>query len=153
MSIRSMLLYAALVLAAPPAIAQDSPQALQDAFMAAVRAHDADALASLYTEDAVNFPLDRLVGTGPPSARAAWAGFFGNFRVLEAELRQQHLETHGGTAIAWGLFRILAEPRSGGEPAEFLGRYMDVARNFDGRWLYVADHASLPLPAQEPGDS
>ena len=134
------------------ASAQESPQALQEAFMDAMRAHDADAMAALYTPDAVNFPLDRLVGTGPASARESWSGFFGNYRVLEAELREGHLETHGDTAIAWGLFRVLAEPRSGGEAVEMLGRYMDVARDVDGRWLYVADHASMPLPAEEPTD-
>jgi hypothetical protein len=26
---------------------------------------------------------------------------------------------------------------------------MDVAKNFDGSWLYVADHASMPMPAEE----
>jgi len=26
------------------------------------------------------------------------------------------------------------------------GRYMDVARNINETWLYVADHASMPLP-------
>jgi hypothetical protein len=26
---------------------------------------------------------------------------------------------------------------------------MDVARNIDGSWLYVADHASMPFPSAE----
>ena len=35
------------------------------------------------------------------------------------------------------------------EAVEMRGRYMDVAKNIDGSWLYIADHASMPLPAEE----
>lgn len=129
--------------------ANDSPEALQDAFMTAIRAHDADAIAACYADDAVNFTLDSMMGIGPDSARQSWGGFFESFEVQLAELDETHLEVHSDTAIAWGLFLIVAVPRAGGEPVEFRGRYMDVARNIDGRWLYVADHASLPLPGAD----
>ena len=52
-------------------------------------------------------------------------------------------------AVAWGLFTIMAEPAEGGDAVEMKGRYMDVARSMDGTWLYVVDHASMPLPAPE----
>jgi hypothetical protein len=42
----------------------------------------------------------------------------------------------------------MAEPAEGGDVVEMKGRYMDVARNMDGTWLYVADHASMPLPEE-----
>jgi ketosteroid isomerase-like protein len=129
--------------------ANDSPEALQDAFMAGILAQDADAIAACYADDAVNFTLDSMMGIGPDSARRSWGGFFEGFDVQSAELSETHLEVHGDTAIAWGLFLIVAVPRAGGEPVEFRGRYMDVARNINGRWLYVADHASMPLPAPE----
>ena len=129
--------------------ANDSPEALQGAFMAAIRAHDADAIAACYADDAVNFTLDSMMGIGPESARRSWGGFFENFEVQLAELNETHLDVHGDTAIACGNFLIVAVPRTGGEPVELRGGYMDVARNIDGRWLYVADHASLPLPGPE----
>lgn len=128
------------------ALANESPQALQDTFMAGVITNNADAIAACYTDDAVNFTLDNMVGIGPESARQSWGSFFEAFDVDKAELSETHLEVHGDTAIAWGLFMIIATPRDGGEPVEFRGRYMDVARKIDGRWLYVADHASMPLP-------
>ncbi len=131
------------------ACGNESPQGLQDAFMAGILAHDADAIAACYTDDAVNFTLDSMMGIGPESARRSWGSFFDAFEVKQAELSDTHLEVHGDTAIAWGLFLIVATPRAGGEPVEFRGRYMDVARNIGGRWLYVADHASLPIPASE----
>lgn len=129
--------------------ANDSPQALQQAFMAALRANDVQGLADCYTSDAVNFPVGSLVGTGPESVTESWRGFFAAYKVVDASLSEEHLEIHGDTAVAWGLFTIMAEPADGGEAIEMKGRYMDVARNMDGTWLYVADHASMPLPAPE----
>lgn len=128
------------------AAAFESPQALQDAFLAALRANDVDGLAACYADDATNFTVDRMIGTGPESARDSWGGFFERYEVLEAELSEQHLVESGDLAAAWGLFTITARPRTGGEPVVMQGRYMDVARPIDGRWLYIADHASVPVP-------
>ncbi len=130
-------------------LANETPQALQEAFMDALRANDVQGLADCYTSDAVNFPVSSLVGTGPQSVLEAWGGFFAAYRVVDAKLSAEHLEVHGDTAIAWGLFTIMAEPAAGGDVVEMKGRYMDIARNIEGNWLYVADHASIPLPAAE----
>ncbi len=129
--------------------ANENPQALQDAFMAALKANDVQGLAACYTSDAVNFPVGALVGSGPESVMESWSSFFAAYKILDASLSNTHLEIHGDTAVAWGLFTIMAEPTEGGEVVEMNGRYMDVARNMDGTWLYVADHASMPLPAPE----
>jgi uncharacterized protein (TIGR02246 family) len=133
----------------PAALAFDTPQALQDAFMAALRAGDADAVAACYTADAVTFTPDRMIGFGPDAARESWGAFFQQHRVLSAELSEQHMTESGDLAAAWGLYTITAQPVGGGDPLVMQGRYLDVARNFDGRWLYIADHASVPLPAQQ----
>jgi len=145
------LLYVTVCLAcfSSSSFANESPQALQDAFMAALKANDAQALADCYSSNAVNFPVDSLVGSGPESAMQSWSSFFAAYKVVDASLSEAHLEVHGDTAIAWGLFTIMAEPAEGGDAIEMKGRYMDVARNMDGTWLYVADHASMPLPAPE----
>ena len=128
-------------------IANESPQALQDAFMAALIANDVQGLAECYTNDAVNFPVDTLVGLGPESVIKSWSGFFAAYKVVDASLFDTHLEVHGDTAVAWGLFKIMAEPIEGGDIVEMTGRYMDVSRRINGTWLYVADHASMPPPA------
>ncbi len=145
-----LLAIALVATCASPAAANDSPEALQAVFMAALRANDAQGLADCYTSDAVNFPVDALIGEGPESVAASWTRFFAAFTVIEATLSEQHLEIHGETAIAWGIFTIRSEPAEGGEIVEMQGRYMDVARSIGGRWLYVADHVSLPiLPPEE----
>jgi len=130
-------------------LANNSPQALQEAFMTALLANDVDGLAACYAKDATNFPLDSLTGVGPDSVRASWSGFFDAYRVTDAQLSEAHMEVLGSTAVAWGLFTIVAEPVGGGEPVEMQGRYMDVSKSIDGKWLYIADHASMPLPVQD----
>ncbi|MBT8061116.1 MAG: hypothetical protein KJO85_00430 [Gammaproteobacteria bacterium] len=62
--------------------ANDSPSALQESFMEALRAGDADAIAARDANDAVSYDVT----------------------------------------------------------------VQDVSRNFNGTWLYVMDHVSMPLP-------
>ncbi len=138
--------FAFITCVAAPAYANESPEALQDAFMTALKANDPQGIAECYAADAVNFPVDSLIGHGPESVAASWSSFFAAFTVVDARLSETHLERHGNTAVAWGIFTIMAKPAEGGDVIEMKGRYMDVARNIDGRWLYVADHASMPLP-------
>ena len=129
--------------------ANDSATALQEAFVRALEENNAQGLADCYASDAVNFPVDALIGHGPDSVKASWEGFFATYKILDATLSDDHLETLGNTAIAWGLFTLRVEPVGGGEAIEMKGRYMDVARNLADGWRYVADHASMPLPAPE----
>jgi ketosteroid isomerase-like protein len=58
------------------ALANESLQALQDSFIKALRGNDAQGLAACYTADAMNFPVDSLIGIGPDSVEASWDGFF-----------------------------------------------------------------------------
>lgn len=131
------------------ALAFESPQALQDAFMAAMRANDVDGMAACYTADATTFAPDTMMAVGPDGVRASWGGLLKNFRITRAELSDSHLEISGDLAVAWGLYTMTAEPLAGGEAMEMKGRYMDAARKIDGEWLYIADHASMPVPAAE----
>ncbi len=146
---KNVFLILLLLLGSVPLQAFESPQALQDAFVAAMRAHDVEGLAACYTEDASNFTPDRLMGIGPDSARASWGGFFEQFQIISVELSEQHLEVSGNLAAAWGLVTITAQPKAGGDVVVLRGRYTDVAKNLDGQWLYVADHASFPTPPAE----
>jgi len=146
MKLLTLVLFLAI---SPAADAFDSPQALQAGFMAALRANDIEGLVMCYTADATNFAISSMSGTGPESVRASWGGFFEAFTVTAAELTDEHLEVSGDLAAAWGLFTITAVPAGGGDAVVIKGRYMDVAKNFDGNWLYIADHASVPVPAEE----
>jgi len=131
------------------ALAFESPQALQDAFLAAMRANDVTGMAACYTADAINYTPDIMVGIGPDSVHESWGSFLESFRITNVELSDGHLEISGDLAAAWGLFHLLVEPKDGGEAFEVNGRYTDVAKKIDGSWLYVLDHASLPQTADE----
>ena len=141
--------FALLVLFSMPVAGNDSPEALQDAFVQAMEANDADALAACYTDDAVSYAVDVMVGVGPDFVRDSWNAFFKAYTIKKASLSNAHMENFGETAVAWGLFSMLVEPAAGGEAFEMHGRFMDVAKNVDGRWLYIADHASVPAPSGE----
>lgn len=142
---KCLMLLAIFVLCST-AQAFDSPKALQDGFLDAMRANNAAGMAACYTADATNFGLATMVGTGPEAVRADWSEFFKSYTVMSVELKDKHVEISGDLATAWGLFTLTASPVGGGERVVMEGRYTDVSRNFDGNWLYVADHASMPLP-------
>ncbi len=144
-------LFAVLVtlLVLETASANPSAKALQDAFLEALLNNDADGLAACYAETAVNFPVGELIGKGPDSVRETWNTFFDSYTVQSISLSEDQMVAFGDTAAAWGLFTMTVVPKAGGDAIEMVGRYMDVARNFDGRWLYIADHASLPAPGEE----
>ena len=144
-----LTLFATFTLFSTPVFGNDSPKALQDAFVQAMENNDADGLAACYTNDAVSYAVDVMAGVGPNFVRDSWNAFFAVYTVKAISLSETHMETFGNTAAAWGLFTMLVEPVDGGEATEMRGRYMDVAKKVDGNWLYIADHASVPLPAEE----
>ncbi|HSM68945.1 MAG TPA: nuclear transport factor 2 family protein [Xanthomonadales bacterium] len=129
--------------------AADSHQALQDAFVEAMVANDAAGIQATYAPDAVSFDMTHQRLDGPEAIGAAWAVFLAGTKILSAKLVDPHVEVHGDTGIAWGEFTMTAEPVGGGEAFEMTGRYSDVTRNFDGQWLYVLDHVSAPMAAEE----
>lgn len=128
-----------------PAFSNESPQALQEAFNAAVQANDADAVAVLYTVDATSYAIDVMVENGREAVRKNWQNFFSAYKVKFISLPDSNLEIMGDMAVAWGLFTLIAETIDGGEPVEMRGRYTDVSKKIDGKWLYVFDHASMPI--------
>ena len=102
------LLCLMLCLASTSVFSNDSPEALQAAFMNAMRANDADGMAVCYTADATNFAVDSMVGIGPDAVRESWGGFFANFKVLEASLSDTHMEIcrYGERADSMGLLTL-----------------------------------------------
>ncbi len=126
----------------------DGPQALQTAFVAALAANDADAIAACYAEGSVSYPMDEMAGIGPGFVRDSWQHFFNVYSIIDVRLVDTSMESLGETAVSWGLFRMLVQTVDGGEEIELHGRFTDVAKLVRGRWLYVADHASVPLPPE-----
>lgn len=134
------------VLFSAPVMGNESgPQRLQEAFLRAILAGDAADIGQLYAADAINYTIDDMVIKGRAGIVESWARLFEGSEVTEAVIFDDTHEVHGDTAVAWGLWRMILRPKDGGESATIEGRFMDISRRIDGVWMYVVDHASVPL--------
>lgn len=142
------VLTAAMTLAAAPAFAQDSPDALANAFVAAVVAEDSAALASLYTDDADSYDPSGYVQKGRDEIAASWQLFFDAYDGFAASLsRKGEYALDKTSHAAWGLWTMSATPTGGGEEVVWNGRYLDLSIKTDDGWKYRVDHASMLAPA------
>ncbi|NWG93398.1 MAG: nuclear transport factor 2 family protein [Parvularculaceae bacterium] len=147
-------LAAALALGVTPAFAQESADALADAFVAAVVAEDADALASLYTEDADSYDPSGSVQKGRAEIAATWKQFFDAYDGFTASLdRKGHHAPDKKSHASWGLWTMSATPAGGGEPVTWNGRYLDVSVKTKDGWKYIVDHASMLAPQAPAADA
>ncbi len=132
---------------AAPALAQETPAALQAAFSAGIVAEDADAVAALYTADADSYPPGGAVAKGTEAIAASWAGFFDAFDGFSISLDQQGERKMGkNDHAAWGLWTMSATPADGGDRVVWTGRFLDVSIKTKEGWRYIVDHASMTPP-------
>jgi uncharacterized protein (TIGR02246 family) len=137
-----------------PAFAQESADALADAFVAAVVAEDADALASLYTEDADSYDPSGSVQKGRAEIAATWKKFFDAYDGFSASLdRKGHHAPEKKSHAAWGLWTMSATPTDGGDAVTWNGRYLDVSVKTKDGWKYIVDHASMLAPTTPATDA
>lgn len=154
---RSLLFAGALALTAgaqgnTQGNAQETPDELLTAFIAAIEAEDSQALAALYTEDADSYSPGTPHVRGRAAIAADWQGFFDAFDAIDLDI-----ETHGSAHAedihaAWGIWTMTQTPAGGGEAFTQSGRFLDVQRQIDGRWRYLADHASVSPRAAGQAD-
>ena len=128
------------------ATADEGMNQIGEAFVKAFKAGNLDDVAALYAPDAVSFPPDAMVANGQEEIRDSWGGLLNNFDVEDLVISNARHETSGDLSTAWGNFKMILVPKQGGETVVLEGRFSDVAKRINGKWLYVADHASVPLP-------
>ncbi len=134
------------LLSAPLFAADSGAQALDNAWVKGVKAGDIEAVVALYAPDAMLYPPGEMAAKGRDAIRAVWGGFLSANTVTECKLYETGYRTSGDTSMGWGRFSLTFQPKAGGAPATLEGRYSDVAVKKDGKWLYILDHASAPLP-------
>jgi uncharacterized protein (TIGR02246 family) len=137
------------------ALAADAPKAsgvksLDEAWIKAVLAGDAAALAALYADDAV------LAMPGAPAARGnkaigdSLAAWLKDVKVTDFALSSSHYRTAGHLSAGWGNYKMTTVPKAGGAPTTETGTYCGVAAEKDGVWKYVSDNAAAdPAPAKK----
>jgi uncharacterized protein (TIGR02246 family) len=125
----------------------------QDCFLPAFKASDADAVTACYAEDAVLWIPGQPMAKGREAIHAALAGFFAMVSIKDMTITPMGGSTVGDDATSWGTFVLVAVDRKSGAESTEVGRYVDVSRKIDGKWVYVVDHASDdPPPPAKPDD-
>jgi uncharacterized protein (TIGR02246 family) len=147
---RTLLVLGIALIAASANAADAGLTDLDKAWTKAMLANDVVAVGALYAQDAVMYPPDAMEWKGREAIQKGYTDLLGGMKVLEAKLAPAGNETHGNTLISWGRWALKMAPTAGGDPVQMEGRYMAVAKKVNGKWLYVADHASAPLPPPPP---
>jgi uncharacterized protein (TIGR02246 family) len=128
------------------ALAADGPEALDVAWMKAMKAGDVNAASALYAANAVLWFPGAHEARGAKAIHDAYAGFLGTYTIADVSLTDTQYETMQNTGIAWGHFIMTLQPKAGGVPTIMGGRFSSVAKKIDGQWRYVVDHASAEPP-------
>jgi ketosteroid isomerase-like protein len=125
--------------------------AVDQTWQKAYASRDADALASLYDEDAILLPPGAPAAKGRAAIRAFFAA---DVAAAEKEGISFVLgpNPQGGTSgdFGWASGTYVAKDKSGKVVER--GKYLSVSRKKDGKWLYVrdmwnADGAAAPAAA------
>jgi uncharacterized protein (TIGR02246 family) len=148
----SLVMLMLLVLSADAARAQsaDGIKGVDDAWVAAAKKGDVEAIVALYAPDAVYYPPDAFEVRGAAAIRKAYTDWFAAVTIPDARIESTYT-TSGDLSLGYGTATLTMQPKAGGAPQTMTVRVTAVAKKVGGRWKYLADHASAPLP--EPSSS
>jgi len=122
-------------------------KALDQQFVAAYNNGDVDEVMATYwnSTDLVSYPPGAMEERGWQAVRAGLTTSFANISGAELELLETNYKVAGNVVFGWGKWRMTI-PTGEEESIEMSGRYSDVKAKRDGKWVYIFDHASVPLP-------
>lgn len=155
-------LLAACAPGAPPGEAAGEPEtppgldALYDRFRTAYDTLDLEAMAHLYTEDALYLPPGGGIRQGREAVRESFATFFGwakengvavaiDFEIVDRTVRE-------GLAVDVGYYTLTTTPsaESAERPGKSVGKFVTVAeRDAGGEWRFRIDAYNL-APEEAP---
>jgi uncharacterized protein (TIGR02246 family) len=149
--ILSLVVTALLVLSADAARAQaaDGVKGLDEAWTAAAKKGDAEAIVALYAADATYYALDAFEARGTAAIRKSYADWFGAVTVTDAKFDSAYT-TSGDLSIGYGTATVTMQPKGGGAAQTVTVRVTEVAKKVGGKWKYLVDHASAPMPPPPP---
>jgi ketosteroid isomerase-like protein len=81
---------------------------------------------------------------GWDAIKEASKAFFESAKGAKAEFLETNYKVAGDVVIGWGKW-IITFPDSAA--TKLYGRFTDVKTKRDGKWVYIFDHGSVPLPA------
>lgn len=129
-----------------PAEMEAAARALDDQFLAAFNAGDVDALMATYwnSPNLVTMGPDGMGTRGYDAARTGAAEMVKAMAGAQLEFLSVNNDVVGDVVLGWGTWRMTMGPPE--SPTVIEGRYTDVKAMRDGTWVYLMDHASVPLP-------
>jgi ketosteroid isomerase-like protein len=126
--------------------------ALDAAWVKAFKANDVEGLVACYAPDAVLGLPDMPQARGTEAIRATYKALLGANTAVDGSLINTTYKTSGDVSAGYGNYVLTLQPKSGGAQVVLKGRFIDVAKNANGKWAYVADLASNepapPAPAK-----
>lgn len=133
------------------AAAEQGPSAA-DCFIPALKTGNADAVAACYAEDAIMWFPGGPMAKGRTAIREGFARFLASTTIKEVALNPLGQEALGDSRVSWGTYSLGMVDKSSGVESLEQGRYTDVSKQINGRWLYIVDHPSVD-PAEAQPDS
>lgn len=121
-------------------------------FEAAIESNDPDAVAALYTDDAIVLPPGMPRVEGKEGIRAMFADWLSNDPEAMVTLTSDEVVVAESGDIAYEVGTATGGGTGpDGQPYDFTGKYLVTWENVDGQWLIAADAWSddAPPPGME----
>ncbi|MFN2476915.1 MAG: nuclear transport factor 2 family protein [Chthoniobacterales bacterium] len=131
-------------------VARADAQTVDEGWRKAITANDLNAVMALYAENAVMWLPDAPEANGQKAIHDAWAGFLAANTVTGATFANTHYQTSSDLSAGWGDFTLSLAPKAGGAAVSLSGHFSVIAKNVNGKWVYVVDHASAQPPPKSP---
>lgn len=146
----TVLIVCAAAFAAAGANAGEPSPSAGDCFVAGFKSGDADAVAACYAEDAIIWFPGGSMAKGRTAIRDGFAHYLAAVTVKDVELTTMGQESMGDVKVSWGTYAMRMVDKATQAESVQHGRFTDVQKKIDGRWLYTVDHPSDdPAPAAE----
>lgn len=127
-------------------------KALDQKFVEAYNKLDVDGVMSTYwnSPELVSFPPGEMEEKGWENVKKGMEGFFNSVDKIDLKLTDLNYKISGDNVISWGLWKMVIHDGNGSK-MEMTGRYTDIKAKRNGKWVYILDHASVPLPPPPSG--
>ena len=124
-----------------------SAKALDQRFIESYNKGDVDAIMATYwnSPDLISFPPGTLELRGWDAAKEGMMKSFAIAPGGKLTLTETHYQVAGDIVLGWGKWSFTM-PMPDGARMEMTGRFTDAKAERDGKWVYIMDHASVPLP-------
>jgi len=121
--------------------------ALDQQFVEAYSNGDVEGVMATYwnSPDLVSYPPGAMEERGWQKVKEGLSQFFTSIQGAKLVLFDSENKIAGDMILGKGKWSMTMPDGNGGS-MEMFGRYSDIKAKRDGKWVYVFDHASVPLP-------